>query len=190
MEPFRDYRERLNDGPWDCIIADIPWGYQTRLGGNMCRLVSYPTFAHEDYPVFLQAAQKALHLNRNVWVWTDGYTIPVLLEAAHKTSLQYQGLCAMKRVNLGLGNIVRKQMYYVMLFSNGKPYKNLQATLSEWLGEYQVKRSQKPQAVYDKLLAHSLPPGGRWIDPFPETHCEEYRGPQQTTILRPRLFSL
>ena len=66
------------------------------------------------------------------------------------------------------------------------------ATLPEvsiHLGEFKVKRSAKPQAVYDRLLAHSLPPGGCWIDPFPATHIEEYPGPGGSVVLAPSLWN-
>jgi hypothetical protein len=187
QQPPIDYRERLAAQQWDCIIADIPWHYDKQGGAKLRYLAPYVTLT--DYHELMQVCSAALKPDRNLWIWTDWYNLPALLLAASEAGLTYQALCCMKRVDLGLGSVVRKQMYYLPCWSNGKPYRNADAWLSEYLGEFKVKRSAKPQAVYDKLLAHSLPPGGCWIDPFPATHIEEYPGPAGAVLLAPSLWT-
>lgn len=188
---FIDYRERLKDGPFDLIIADIPWAYHNPRPSETSKkrrhLVTYETI--DDVHALMAQFYHALIQHRNLWIWTDWFNLPALLSAAQEVGFVYRGLCSMKRVSLGLGDLIRKQVYYLPVWSKGKPYHNPDAWLSEFLGEYRIARSRKPQAVYDKIIAHSLPPGGKWIDPFPATHDEEYPGPQGTTVIKPRLFS-
>lgn len=185
--PRIDYRDRLKAGPFDLIIADIPWQYEAGVTHPKQReLVTYDTIG--DYVTLFTHFAGALKRNRNLWVWSDAYTLPKLMSAAEHVGFTFQALCTVKRVALGLGKVVRHQVYYLPLWSKEKPYKNQSAWLSEYLGEYRVIRSHKPQAVYDAIIAHSLPPGGTWIDPFPATHTEVFRGPQGTTILKPCLF--
>jgi len=164
-----DYRDRLADGNFDLIIADIPWSYSTNTGTvRSSTLVSYATIT--DYVPMFSAFYAALNDDRNLWVWTDGYNLPKLLKTANDTGFTFHDLCVIKRRNLGLGYLIRKQVYFLPLFSKGKAYKNKRGWLSEYLGEYQITRSKKPQAVYDAIKQHSLPPGGRYIDPFPDSH--------------------
>ncbi len=93
-------------------------------------------------------------------------------------------------LKIAVGTVIRKNCYYLLLWSLGDVYRNKVAAQSfpEYLGEYRLKRSQKPQAVYDRLIAHSLPPGGRWIDPFPATHDEIVGELDQRLILAPTLW--
>ena len=173
---MRDYHETLAGGPWDCIIADFPWAYtQGITHATQKELVPYPTLV--DPLDFFTAAYVALVPDRNLWVWSDWYTLPRLLLAAQQVGFTYRGLCVVKRRNLGLGYLLRKQIYFLPLWSKGKAYRNPDAWLSEYLGDYRCPRSHKPPEVYQRLLAHSLPPGGRWIDPFPATHTDMPRHP-------------
>jgi len=167
--PMIDYRDRLAGGDFDLIIADIPWSYSTKTGTvRSSTLVSYTTIF--DYVPMFSAFYAALKDDRNLWVWTDGYNLPKLLKTANDTGFTFRDLCVIKRRNLGLGYLIRKQVYFLPLFSKGKAYKNHRGWLSEYLGEYQITRSKKPQAVYDAIKQHSLPPNGRYIDPFPDSH--------------------
>jgi hypothetical protein len=174
-----DYQEGLQAGVWDCIIADIPWAYERGVThAKQKELVPYPTLA--DPAPFFETAYATLRPDRNLWVWSDWYTLPRLLMAAQAVGFVYRGLCVVKRRNLGLGYTLRKQIYFLPLWSKGKAYRNAGAWLSEYLGEYRCPRSHKPPEVYERLLAHSLPLGGQWIDPFPATHEDVRRRPGLT----------
>lgn len=169
-----DYREHLAQGPFDLIVADIPWGYDQGIThAKQKELVTYPTIT--DPTFFMQHAFDALKPDRNLWVWSDWFTLPKLMVAADAAGFKYRALCVVKRRNLGLGYFTRKQVYYLPCWCKGKGYYNKEGWLSEYLGEHSCKRSQKPVAVYEKLVAHSLPPGGIWCDPFPTSHDEVYR---------------
>lgn len=49
-----DYRDRLADGGFDLIIADIPWSYINRDGPKIQKLVPYATIT--DYVPMFSAA--------------------------------------------------------------------------------------------------------------------------------------
>ena len=108
QQPPRDYHERLAEQQWDCIIADIPWHYAKRGGAKLRYLVPYATLP--NYHDLMQACYAALKPDRNCWMWTDWFNLPALLQAALAVGFTYQALCCMKRVDLGLGSLIRKQM--------------------------------------------------------------------------------
>lgn len=186
---FTDYRDLLSGKKWDLIIADIPWSYASRVGPKVKNLVAYPLL--DEYTGMMSAFYQALRDDRNVWCWTDYFNLPALLDAAKTVGFTFRGLCVVKRRDFGLGGFSRKNLYFLPAWSKGAGYynKSVAAAMPEFLGEYRVKRSRKPQAVYDQLIAHSLPPGGVWIDPFPATHDEVYKGPNGTTVAQPKLFT-
>src|SRR5215469_2505943 len=109
--PQMDYREWLAIQPWDCIIADIPWPYGSRGSAKSRCLVPYATL--DNYYDLMQACYATLKPDRNCWMWTDWYNLPALLLAASEAGFTYHALCCMKRVDFGLGSLVRKQMYYL-----------------------------------------------------------------------------
>lgn len=184
-----DYRELLAGKKYDLIIADVPWSYAARVGPKVKDLVDYPLL--DEYTGMMSVFYNALKANRNLWCWIDYFNLPALLQAAQVVGFTFRGLCVVKRRDLGLGGIMRKNIYYLPLWSKGRPYYNkpIAAAMPEFLGEFRCHRSRKPQAVYDRLVAHSLPPGGEWIDPFPATHDEVYRGPNGTKVAQPKLFT-
>jgi hypothetical protein len=189
--PFRDYRDRLAEGQWDLIIADIPWKYH-KPGANAkaTHLVPYPTLEQADYPEMMRTFYAALRPDRNLWCWSDYFNLPALFSAAEGAGFTYRGLAVVRRKGVWLGRFLRHNVYFLPAWSKGKAYYNpaVAATVAQDLGAFLITRSHKPQAVYDRLVAHSLPPKGTWIDPFPATHIEEYRGPAGTTLLAPSLW--
>jgi hypothetical protein len=184
--PFRDYRERLAEGKWDLIIADIPWKYH-KPGSNAkaTRLVPYPSLEQADHPEMMEHFYAALLPDRNLWCWSDYYNLPALFSAAEGAGFTYRGLAVVRRKKIWLGWFLRHNVYFLPAWSKGKAYYNpaVTSTVAQDLGAYLITHSHKPQAVYDRLVAHSLPPGGTWIDPFPATHIEEYRGPAGTVAV-------
>ena len=185
-----DYRDLLSGKRFDLIIADVPWSYARDDGEKVEGLLGYPTFPVDAYAGMMSAFYQALKPNRNMWCWCDYFTLPALLDAAKLVGFTYRALCVVKRYHLGLGHFNRKDCYFLPAWSKGSAYTNKAESgrFPEYLGEYRLVDGHKPQAVYERIIAHSLPKGGTWIDPFPNVHEGVIRAADGTIRIQPPLW--
>ena len=109
-----DYREHLAKGPWNLIIADVPWRYsQPHSNGKARHLVSYPMLEVSEYAEMMRHCYASLQPNCNMWCWTDHYNLFPLFKAAEQAGFTYRGLAIVRRKALWLGRFMRQNIYFL-----------------------------------------------------------------------------
>ena len=103
----------LPTGPFQVIVADPPWRYESRAD------LPYPTMAIENIkalPVAAIAADDAL-----LWLWTTTAHLRVAFDVVHAWGFEYKTLLTWVKDRMGTGEWLRGQTEHCLLAARGKP---------------------------------------------------------------------
>lgn len=149
----------LPDGPFQVIVADPPWRYET---GND---LPYPTMAIENIkalPVEAIAAEDAI-----LWLWTTNAHMRVAFEVVEAWGFVYKTLLTWVKDRMGTGEWLRGQTEHCMLATRGKPV-FLHGQHTTVLQAVRREHSRKPDEFY--TLVETTCPGSRV-----ELFCRQHR---------------
>ena len=151
--------QELPDGPFQVIVADPPWRYET---GND---LPYPTMAIEDIkalPVEAIAADDA-----TLWLWTTNAHLRVAFEVVEAWGFVYKTLLTWVKDRMGTGEWLRGQTEHCMLATRGKPV-FLHGQHTTVLQAARREHSRKPEEFY--ALVEATCPGNKV-----ELFCRQHR---------------
>jgi N6-adenosine-specific RNA methylase IME4 len=140
----------LPAGPFQVIVADPPWRYET---GND---LPYPTMALEDIkalPVESIAAGDAL-----LWLWTTNAHLRVAFEVVEAWGFEYRTLLTWVKNQMGTGEWLRGQTEHCLLAIRGKPV-FLHGNHSTVIEAARREHSRKPEEFY--TLVETTSPGSK-----------------------------
>jgi N6-adenosine-specific RNA methylase IME4/ParB-like chromosome segregation protein Spo0J len=134
----------LPSGPFQVIVADPPWQYDT---GNE---LPYPTMEIEEIkalPIESIAADDAL-----LWLWTTNAHLRVAFDVVEAWGFEYKSLLTWVKDRMGTGEWLRGQTEHCLLAARGKPVflKGQHATA---LHAARREHSQKPETFYELVTA-------------------------------------
>ncbi len=149
----------LPDGPFQVIVADPPWRYET---GND---LPYPTMSIEDIkalPVESIAADDA-----TLWLWTTNAHLRVAFEVVEAWGFEYKTMLTWVKDRMGTGEWLRGQTEHCLLAARGKPV-FLHGQHTTALQAARREHSRKPDEFY--ALVEATCPGNRV-----ELFCRQHR---------------
>lgn len=149
----------LPDGPFQVIVADPPWRYES--GSS----VPYPTMDIEDIkamPVESIAADDAV-----LWLWTTNAHVRVAFEVVEAWGFEYKTLLTWVKDRMGTGEWLRGQTEHCLLATRGKPV-FLHGSHTTVLEAARREHSRKPEEFY--LIVDATSPGGKL-----ELFCRQQR---------------
>ncbi len=150
--------QELPDGPFQVIVADPPWRYET---GND---LPYPTMAIEDIkalPVEAIAADDA-----TLWLWTTNAHLRVAFEVVEAWGFVYKTLLTWVKDRMGTGEWLRGQTEHCLLATRGKPV-FLHGHHTTVLEAARREHSRKPEEFY--ALVEATCPGNK-VELFSRQH--------------------
>lgn len=154
----------LPEGPFDVIVADPPWCYDT---GND---LPYPTMAIEEItalPVESIAADNAI-----LWLWTTNAHLHVAFEVVEAWGFDYKTLLTWVKDRMGTGEWLRGQTEHCMLATRGKPV-FVHGHHTTALHAARREHSRKPEEFY--ALVEATCPGNKV-----ELFCRQLRQDWET----------
>jgi len=140
----------LPTGPFQVIVADPPWQYET---GNS---LPYPTMPIEDIkamPVHEIADENAI-----LWLWTTNAHLPVAFDVIVAWGFEYKTLLTWVKDRMGTGEWLRGQTEHCLLGARGKPV-FLRGSDGTVLEAVRREHSRKPEEFY--ALVEKVCPGSR-----------------------------
>jgi N6-adenosine-specific RNA methylase IME4 len=149
----------LPSGPFQVIVADPPWRYET--GSDL----PYPTLAIEDIkamPVSDIADEDAV-----LWLWTTNAHLRLAFEVVDAWGFDYKSLLTWVKDRMGTGEWLRGQTEHCLLAARGKPV-FIYGAHSTVLEAVRREHSRKPEEFY--ALVEATCPGGKV-----ELFCRETR---------------
>jgi N6-adenosine-specific RNA methylase IME4 len=140
----------LPEGPFQVIVADPPWRYET---GND---LPYPTMALEHIkamPVEDLADDSAI-----LWLWTTNAHLRVAFEVINAWGFEYKNILTWVKDRMGTGEWLRGRTEHCLLAARGKPVfvNSSQTTVLE---AARREHSRKPEEFY--ALVEATCPGGK-----------------------------
>jgi N6-adenosine-specific RNA methylase IME4 len=140
----------LPTGPFQVIVADPPWRYET---GND---LPYPTMAIEDIkalPVESIAADDA-----TLWLWTTNAHLRVAFDVVEAWGFEYKTLLTWVKDRMGTGEWLRGRTEHCLLAARGKPI-FIHGKYGTTLEAIRREHSRKPDEFYTLVVATC--PGSR-----------------------------
>ncbi len=149
----------LPAGPFQVIVADPPWRYET--GSDL----PYPTMVIDEIksiPVSDIAADDAV-----LWLWTTNAHLRVAFDVVAEWGFEYKTLLTWVKDRMGTGEWLRGRTEHCLLASRGKPVfiHGVHTTVIE---AARREHSRKPEEFY--VLVEAICPGGKL-----ELFCREKR---------------
>jgi len=138
----------LPTGPFQVIVADPPWRYETSAD------LPYPTMAIEDIkalPVAVIAADDAV-----LWLWTTTAHLRVAFDVVQAWGFEYKTLLTWVKDRMGTGEWLRGQTEHCLLASRGKPV-FVTGTHTTVLQAARREHSRKPEEFF--ALVEATCPG-------------------------------
>ena len=140
----------LPTGPFQVIVADPPWRYET--GSTL----PYPTMDIEEIkamPIKTIAADDA-----TLWLWTTNAHLRIAFEVVEAWGFEYRTLLTWVKNQMGTGDWLRGQTEHCLLAVRGKPV-FLHGNHSTALEAARREHSRKPEEFY--ALVEATCPGNR-----------------------------
>jgi len=156
LEVLRQARELeatalvLPTGPFQVIVADPPWRYETSSN------LPYPTMPIEDIkalPVESIAAEDSL-----LWLWTTNAHMRVAFDVVEAWGFEYKTLLTWVKDRMGTGEWLRGQTEHCLLAARGKPA-FLKGQHTTAIQAVRREHSRKPDEFY--ALVEETCPGSR-----------------------------
>jgi ParB/RepB/Spo0J family partition protein len=134
----------LPTGPFQVIVADPPWQYET---GNS---LPYPTMPLED--IKAMPVREIADENAILWLWTTNAHLRVAFEVVAAWGFEYKTLLTWVKDRMGTGEWLRGQTEHCLLGARGKPvfiHENHTTVLEGGRREH----SRKPEEFYGRVEA-------------------------------------
>jgi N6-adenosine-specific RNA methylase IME4 len=153
----------LPTGPFQVIVADPPWQYET---GNS---LPYPTMPIED--IKAMPVREIADENAVLWLWTTNAHLPVAFDVVTAWGFEYKTLLTWVKDRMGTGEWLRGQTEHCLLGARGKPV-FLHGSDGTALEGARREHSRKPEEFY--ALVERICPGSR-VELFARTQREGWR---------------
>src|ERR1700730_3612753 len=140
----------LPTGPFQVIVADPPWRYET---GND---LPYPTMAIEE--IKAMPVQDFADENSILWLWTTTAHLRVAFDIVEAWGFEYRTLLTWAKDRMGTGEWLRGQTEHCMLAVRGKPV-FLHGSHTTLLDAARREHSRKPEEFY--ALVEATCPGSK-----------------------------
>jgi N6-adenosine-specific RNA methylase IME4 len=140
----------LPTGPFQVIVADPPWQYDT---GNS---LPYPTMAIDEIKAI--PVGDIADENATLWLWTTNTHLPVAFDVLTAWGFEYKTILTWVKDRMGTGEWLRGQTEHCLLGARGKPV-FLHGSDSTALEAARREHSRKPAQFYD--LVERICPGSR-----------------------------
>lgn len=141
---------QLPTGPFQVIVADPPWRYESSND------LPYPTLATDEIkalPVETIAADDAI-----LWLWTTAAHLRVAFEVIEAWGFEYKTLLTWVKDRMGTGEWLRGQTEHCLLAARGKPV-FLHGQHSTVIQAVRREHSRKPEEFY--ALVEATSPGSK-----------------------------
>lgn len=171
----------LPDESVDCIVTDPAYSGMNehmqfghgRIVGRYQEADNAKWFSEfnddlDTYRVFLGECRRVLRQDRHIYIMFDSFS---LLSLGHvvREVFDVKNLIVWDKVNIGMGHYFRRQHENIMFATKGKRKLNRKDLSDVWA----IKRlyraaypTQKPVAVFARMLTGSVEPGMTVCDPF------------------------
>jgi N6-adenosine-specific RNA methylase IME4 len=149
----------LPTGPFQVIVADPPWQYDT--GSSL----PYPTMPLEE--IKAMPVRDIADENAILWLWTTNAHLPVAFDVVEAWGFEYKALLTWVKDRMGTGEWLRGQTEHCMLAARGKPV-FLHENHSTVLEAARREHSRKPEEFY--ALVEATCPGAKV-----ELFCRQHR---------------
>ncbi|MGD1061725.1 MAG: MT-A70 family methyltransferase [Terracidiphilus sp.] len=140
----------LPTGPFQVIVADPPWQYDT--GSSL----PYPTMPLEE--IKAMPVQDIADENATLWLWTTNTHLPVAFDVLTAWGFEYKTILTWVKDRMGTGEWLRGQTEHCLLGARGKPV-FLHGSDGTVLEAARREHSRKPEEFY--ALVERTCPGGR-----------------------------
>lgn len=140
----------LPTGPFQVIVADPPWQYDT--GSSL----PYPTMAIDEIkamPVRDLADENAI-----LWLWTTNAHLRLAFDVIESWGFEYKTILTWVKDRMGTGEWLRGQTEHCMLAVRGKPV-FLHGNHATVLEAARREHSRKPDEFY--IMVEATSPGGK-----------------------------
>jgi N6-adenosine-specific RNA methylase IME4/ParB-like chromosome segregation protein Spo0J len=134
----------LPTGPFQVIVADPPWRYDT---GND---LPYPTMPIEEIKAV--PIKDIADQNSVLWLWTTNAHLRAAFEVVEAWGFEYKALLTWVKDRMGTGEWLRGQTEHCLLASRGKPV-FIHGTHSTVLEAARREHSRKPEEFYTLVEA-------------------------------------
>ncbi len=143
-------RPELPTGPFQVIVADPPWRYES--GSSL----PYPTMDVEE--IKAMPVGKIADENAILWLWTTNAHLGVAFDVVVAWGFEYRTLLTWVKDRMGTGEWLRGQTEHCMLAARGSPVfvNGNQTTVLEAVRR---NHSQKPEDFY--ALVEATSPGNK-----------------------------
>jgi N6-adenosine-specific RNA methylase IME4 len=141
---------KLPTGPFQVIVADPPWQYDT---GNCLPYPTMPIDEIKALPVREIADEDAI-----LWLWTTNAHVRVAFDVLEAWGFEYKTMLTWVKDRMGTGDWLRGQTEHCLLAIRGKPV-FLHGTHATVLEAARREHSRKPEEFY--ALAEATCPGSK-----------------------------
>jgi N6-adenosine-specific RNA methylase IME4 len=131
-------------GPFDVIVADPPWRYDT--GSSL----PYPTMAIEE--IKAMPVQGIANDSAILWLWTTNTHLRAAFEVVEAWGFEYKTLLTWFKDRTGTGEWLRGQTEHCLLAARGKPV-FLHGAHGTALSAVRREHSRKPEEFYQMVEA-------------------------------------
>jgi N6-adenosine-specific RNA methylase IME4/ParB-like chromosome segregation protein Spo0J len=134
----------LPSGPFQVIVADPPWRYETGNG------LPYPTMPLEEIkamPVWDIADENSI-----LWLWTTNAHLRVAFEVVDAWGFEYKTLLTWVKDRMGTGDWLRGQTEHCLLAIRGKPV-FVNGSYTTVIEAARREHSRKPETFYSLVEA-------------------------------------
>jgi len=167
----------LPTGPFQVIVADPPWQYDT--GSSL----PYPTMPLEE--IKAMPVRDIADANAILWLWTTNAHLPVAFDVAEAWGFEYKALLTWVKDRMGTGEWLRGQTEHCILATRGRPV-FLNGNHTTVLQAARREHSRKPEEFY--LLVEATCPGSR-VELFARQAREGWRSFGDQTNLYSTIIS-
>jgi len=134
----------LPTGPFQVIVADPPWQYDT--GASL----PYPTMAVDE--IKAMPIRQIADENSTLWLWTTNAHLPVAFEVVAAWGFEYKTLLTWVKDRMGTGDWLRGQTEHCLLGARGRPV-FLHGNHATALEAARREHSRKPEEFYSLVKA-------------------------------------
>ena len=134
----------LPTGPFQVIVADPPWRYDT--GASL----PYPTMAIHE--IKAMPIRQIADENATLWLWTTNAHLPVAFEVVAAWGFEYKTLLTWVKDRMGTGDWLRGKTEHCLLGARGRPV-FLHGNHTTALEAVRREHSRKPEEFYSLVKA-------------------------------------
>jgi ParB/RepB/Spo0J family partition protein len=141
---------KLPSGPFQVIVADPPWRYET--GNNL----PYPTMSVEE--IKAMSIRDIADDDAVLWLWATNAHLRVAFDVVEAWGFEYKTLLTWVKDRMGTGEWLRGQTEHCLLAARGKPV-FVHGSSTTVLEAMRREHSRKPEEFY--ALVESTCPGSK-----------------------------